>query len=697
MTDILNAAPMVIDQGTRDLSTRVVPRAALQIPQHLPKLFIFAEKGKVGPQYVDFDSVSLTQLYGDETFNVNKKYYTHQTPFLQAVASAGNNCVIHRLVAPDAKDVANLALYLDVLPTQVPLYVKNSDGSLDLDVNGAPIPQLDSNDDPILVAGHKVAWVVDKTVANVGEFQRGLLTQRNGLQVAGAVQSTQYPIFEFAAADAGEAGNKLAVRLFSALESDIVPFPSNILNDGKMYPFYFQMVKLVDTLTGKTNSVLNSFGSQYAKFIAQEKGTDPASGAVIDLEKTVTDQYINLPTAQSTDLGSVFVYHENLTEVLTAIYDAEKVISDSTRDSVINNTAQNIYALNFLSFTSSNGSPYQTAKLVDLVGSIRLTKNTNLFLSGSTDGTINAALLDSLVAADMDNYNNSLHEYNDLVMHPESMIYDSGFTLATKKTLAKFISRRKDTFVAWSTFAHDAPSITLADQYSVGVALKTMIELYPESATFGTPVMRGIICGGSGELINSLYTKRVPLTYEVAYKSARYMGAKNGAWKNGFAFDRAPLSIVTQLKNIDVTWVPASTRNTLWSTGLNFVLNYQVGTQFFPALQTVYENDTSVLNSYFTAVAIAYLNKVAHAAWREFSGSISLTNAQLEEQVNLFVSNMVKDKFDGKFVIQPNATVTEMDNLRGYSWTLPIKIYANNMKTVMTTYVEAYRMTDLAA
>ena len=697
MTDILNAAPMVIDQGTRDLSTRVVPRAALQIPQHLPKLYIFAEKGKVGPQYVDFDDVSLTQLYGDETFNVNKKYYTHQSPFLQAIASAGNNCVIHRLVAPDAKDVANLALYLDVLPTQVPLYMKNSDGSLDLDSAGQPQPVLDSSDNPVLVAGYKLAWVIDKTVANVGEFQRGLLTQRNGLQVDGATQSTQFPIFEFAAADAGEAGNKLAIRLFSALESDIVPFPSNILNDGKMYPMYFQMVKLVDQLTGKTNSVLNSFGAQNAKFIAKSKGTDPASGAVIDLEKIVTDQYINLPVAQSTDLGSVYVYHENLAQLLGQFYDAEKIISDSSRDSVINTAEANHYALNFLSFTSSNGSPYQTLKLVDLVGSVRLTKNTNLFLSGSTDGTINAALLDSLVAADVDNYNNSLHEYNDLVMHPESMIYDSGFTLATKKALAKFISRRKDTFVAWSTFAHDAPSLTLADQYSVGVALKTMIELYPESATFGTPVMRGIICGGSGELINSLYTKRVPLTYEVAHKAARYMGAKNGAWKNGFAFDRAPLSIVTQLKNIDVTWVPASTRNTLWSTGLNFVLNYQVGTQFFPAIQTVYENDTSVLNSFFTAVAIAYLNKVAHAAWREFSGSISLTNAQLEEQVNLFVAAMVKDKFDGKFVIQPNATVTELDNLRGYSWTLPIKIYANNMKTVMTTYVEAYRMTDLAA
>ena len=170
-----------------------------------------------------------------------------------------------------------------------------------------------------------------------------------------------------------------------------------------------------------------------------------------------------------------------------------------------------------------------------------------------------------------------------------------------------------------------------------------MMELYPESATFGTSVMRGMITAGSGYLINSLYTKRVPLTYEIVIKASRYMGASNGAWKSGFAFDRAPLNLVTEIKNIDVTWVPASTRNTLWAVGLNFVLNYQVRTQFFPALQTVYENDTSVLNSFFTVVAISYLNKIAHAAWREFSGSVSLTNAQLEEKVNNFILHPAAD------------------------------------------------------
>jgi hypothetical protein len=208
--------------------------------------------------------------------------------------------------------------------------------------------------------------------------------------------------------------------------------------------------------------------------------------------------------------------------------------------------------------------------------------------------------------------------------------------------------------------------------------------------------MRGVIMGGSGTLIGSKYPYRVTTTYEILDKASAYMGAADGAWKTGFIFDKAPNSILTKLTNIDVTWVPASTRNTLWNVGLNFVLNYQIRSQFFPAIQTVYENDTSVLNSFFTAVAISYLNKVAHAAWREFSGSISYTNAQLEEKVNTFVANAVKDKFDGKFIIIPNATVTEFDALRGYSWTLAIKIGANNMKTVMTTYVEAYRMEDLA-
>jgi hypothetical protein len=173
------------------------------------------------------------------------------------------------------------------------------------------------------------------------------------------------------------------------------------------------------------------------------------------------------------------------------------------------------------------------------------------------------------------------------------------------------------------------------------------------------------------------------------------MGAANGALRNGFMFDKQPLSIIEELKDLDVTWLPASTRNNFWSYGLNFILKNSTRSYFLPAIKTVYNDDTSILNSYFTAMVLAYVNKIAHAAWRQFSGTVSFTNAQLEEKINEFVFNNTKDRFDNKYVIIPNATVTEMDAVRGYSWTLPIKVYGNNMKTVMTTYTESYRMEDL--
>lgn len=692
MIDIKNAAPMVIDLGTNDRSTTTPLVSSLVTPQHLPKFYIFAEKGPIGPTFIDFSQDTLTNLYGDATFDPAKKYYTHQTPFLQVVASAANNCVVHRLSTVDSKDRANIVLYLDVLPTQVPIYQKNTDGSLKLDNSGNPLTVKDSNNDDITVAGFKVCWVTDFTQATLGQYAIGQKLTRNGVQTEGGVQSVQYPIFELCADNAGEYGHKLGVRLYAAAQSDQYPFPANYLNDSKVYPYYFQAVKLLDEVSGKVLPFVNGYGSQFSRFATLEGATDPTSGLVVDFDKTVTEQYIIKNYNGSTGIGEVHSYFENIDTVLGLFYDAEKVISDPYRDSVINNSADNRHAFNFVSFTSSNNSPYQTVKQVTVSNSVRLTKYTNLFLRGSYDGVISNQLLDELVADDMNLYDSPTSDYNDLVMHPESIIYDSGFALTTKKTLPKFISRRKDTFVVLSTFSHTNQADLLADQFSVGVALKTMMELYPESDTFGTPVMRGIIMGSSGVIINSPYKKRVPLSYELAYKASRYMGSSNGAWKNGFAFDRAPLSIITQLKDIDSTWVPSVTRNAMWAVGLNFPLNYKVKTQFFPALQTVYENDTSVLNSFFTAVAVSYLNKIAHAAWREFTGSISLTNAQLEQSVNNYVNSLIKDKFDGKFVITPAAKVTEADALRGYSWTLPIKISANNMKSVMVTHVESYRM-----
>jgi hypothetical protein len=148
------------------------------------------------------------------------------------------------------------------------------------------------------------------------------------------------------------------------------------------------------------------------------------------------------------------------------------------------------------------------------------------------------------------------------------------------------------------------------------------------------------------------------------------------------------------MKDVSIPYTGLTIRNKDWDVGLNYALRYDRDSMFFPALKTVYDDDSSVLNSFITVMAICELNKIAHMAWREYSGISSLTSAQLHQRVKEFVLAKVEGVFDDRFIINPVPYNTTSDDARGYSWTLPIEIYAPNMKTVMTTYVKAYRIED---
>ena len=237
--------------------------------------------------------------------------------------------------------------------------------------------------------------------------------------------------------------------------------------------------------------------------------------------------------------------------------------------------------------------------------------------------------------------------------------------------------------------------MTASQENSLAVSLRTYAQMYPESEYFGTGVCRALIMGRDGKLRSSNWDNRVPVTMEVASKAAAYMGASNGIWKNGFHFDGAPGSILTEIYDVNVTYTPPAARNRDWDAGLNWVQSYDRSSLFIPALKTVYGNDTSVLTGWLTVMAIVEINKVCMRAWRHFSGVQNLTNAQLADRVNRFIADRLRGRFDGRFVMEPQTVFTAADLARGYSWTTYVKIYAPNMKTVMTTYVEAYRREDL--
>lgn len=688
---IVNGAPMVIEYGTQDLSTRQLPREAEAIPQHLPKFFLFAQKGPTDPQLVV--GAERTRVFGEQTFNLRSKFANHATVFANQVNAQDNACMIQRVIPEDAGPEATMVAWVDVLPTTVDLYQRNSDGSIKLTALGDPIVAGS-------VQGFKVKWVVTHhaDAEDAQSFGQQTISPGDQTDPLTNVQSQRYPVFELKSSSIGSDGNLAGIRLWAPTTKTVSSMPGKMMNTHHAYPYFISVIRRPDAQSSP-KVVETLFGEQKLMVTFKKDTVDPLTDKQLYIGEILISSYENLTDLrypkQFGDFGQLSVYEDSIDTLLGMFHAAELPFLDGFSDFTADASEKHLF--NFLSGVTSNNTPYHSFVFVDSVNTVRFSEYTNVFAAGGSDGTLSDAVFATLVKNEMEAYLDPNSPVQELAVNVESIVYDSGFPMETKYALCSFIAQRKDTFVVLSTHDVNDRVLSASEEHSLAIALRTRLQMYPESDYFGTPVMRGMIVGRCGKLRNSQYTKYLPLTLEVAIKSARYMGAGSGRWTNGSHFDGSPGSVVDFMSDISVTWVPASVRNRNWDVGLNWVQAYDRRSYFFPALKTVYDDDTSVLNSYFTALAIGQLNKVAHATWREFSGVSHLTNAQLAQRVNDFVNARTQNRFDERFVIRPEAQFTDMDLLRGFSWTLPIKLYSANLKTVMTTFVQAYRIEDLAA
>lgn len=693
--NIINAAPMAILRGTQDLSTRQLTPVAEAVPQHLPKIYIYAKKGPTTPTLVVGDS--RTQIYDVDSFDLRKKWANHATVLSNAVNAEGNAQMLQRIIPTDAAPEASFYLSLDVLPTQLPVYERNDDGTFRTDSTGAKVAtNLTAN-------GYKVKWVVDSYPANVARQAFGQTSASAGDQVDATTgtQSIRYNILELKASSIGANGNNSGIRLWAPNELSQEAINTKVLTKELAYPFKISVINRA-LPTSTPAIVYSQFGEKSLTFTLKPGVIDPVTDKELYIGTTFLNSYQNVTDPKYPpvigDFGAIAIHDVNIALLSKKFYDAEIAnASEYAVDFTPGGAVGEEFCFNIIGGTSSNGAPYDTFSFDSGAGAIRLGELTNIFAANGSDGTMDDASFAVSVAAEVAKYGDTSSDLQDTAINVESIIYDSGFPLATKYALCNFIAVRKDTFVVLATHDVNETDLSASEEHSLAIALRTRLQMFPESDYFGTPVMRGMIMGRSGKLLNSQYAKHVPSTIEIATKSARYMGAGDGRWKSGFNFDGAPGSIISSMAEFNVTSTPATARNKDWDAGLNWIQAYDRRSFFFPALKTVYNDDTSVLNSYFTAMAICQINKVTQAVWRQFSGVSGLTNAQLVQKVNEETSKRLNNRFDNRYIIQPDAYFTDADLQRGYSWTLPVKIYAPNTMTVMTTSVHAYRAGDLTA
>lgn len=683
MVSFTNAAPQGILRGIKDESGREAVIESELIPSHLPHLFTFAERGPLEPQLVSGDA--LAQAFGITSFDERSKFATHQTPFINTINGEGNSMMVQRLVPEDAGDPASIRLYLDIVSDLLFQYQRNPDNTYYYDANGNKVQVA------VSVQGYRARWVLEKIPE--GENIGTATPRAGGLVSHDGTQSTMYPIMDLVVSSQGSYGSRIGIRLSSPTTLSNQSIDDNTATEQKTYLYRLAMVERAENMTSP-NVVETVFGERFVDFSFKEGAINPRTEVELFIDDVVLQSW-NTPAENGMPekvgpFNKLHTYHNYIDDVLTMVHAEELPYG------TVGESEDDKHIFNLLNGHDINNIPYFTYYVEGPAnGGLLLTESSTHYAQGGSDGTMTNDVFDALVANETSNYGSLSYPFLDTAIYPQSVIYDSGFKLETKRKLLTVIGKRKDMYVILSTQDVSLPKNNAAEESSLAVALRTAARMYPESEIYGTSVCRALIIGHAGYLVNSRWKKLTPLTLEFARMCARYMGAGTGVWNSQWAFDMPPLNQISMFRDVNNTFKPMTVRTRDWSNGLVWAQAYDRRSLFFPAFQTVYDDDSSILNSFFNMAIAVELEKVADKVWRDLSGISSLTNSQFIDRSNRLIVERTRGRFDDRVIIEAETFLTPNDSKRGYSWSCNIIMYGNNMKTVGSFTIISRRREDL--
>lgn len=678
---IKNAAPQLVFWGIDDQSGRLVSSAAEAAPIHTPFSYGFFQKGPTDVMFVD--GAALKKIYGDASFDYRGPYVTHSTPFINGFARYANVQAVKRL-KPANSATATLQLGLELLPTAVPTYERNEDGTYKLDALSQPI-----------ATGSTVQGYIGRWTAKVVSGEIGTSTQGVGQLVEGDTQSVFYPLMDFRCSSFGDHGNNTGIRIFPRLTTGLTPVDEEVVMDQSAFLYGMQIMQRASTTA--TPSVLRTLTNALSVDFALKAGAyNKFTEAELYWDEVVLSNWRNVKQGEYGPFDAAYLYTENLEAVLTAIMTAEYAVNP---DRFANGVVKDLYLINPLTATFVDGVPYESLIVQGVLdGGIEFDSISTHYLLGGADGTLGNAAFNELVAAELANWNDGDEIYEDLAKYPFSAMYDSGFDIATSKLLPRVLSIRPDVHIALACQDVTRKANTADEDSSIGAALRTAISAYPESTVFGTTARRGIVVEHSGYCADdTTYKGMLPGTYEVAMKRARYLGSSDGIMKSRWAYDQETSKIITYLSDVTNLDKKQNVRNADWDRGLVYFVNYDHNRGMVPYVRTICDDDTSVLTSDLVMQIAAHCNKVAFWVWRDLVGNGKLSDELFIQRSNEKIQEYTNGRFDGRCRIVPETYYSTVDTQRGFSYSCRIHIYAPNTKLVGAVAIVTHRLADLQA
>jgi hypothetical protein len=588
-----NAAPRMVFEGLRDESIRAVPNVPLQVPTHLPIALIRSGWGLEVDQLVAGNQ--WLDLYGSDVFNERSKYYTHANRNADVINRRGNKQLAIRIVSEDAPMPAGFRHQIEAVAEDIKLYERNSDGTYKVGADGKRIETGQ------VTRGVKLRHLIEPIMDATGDefVELGQASQREGTLISTATgeASIIFPVQEYRRPCRGVRGNLGGIRLSAPNIRSAGGTRDDLIERERGFLYRIQFVERPDDRSSPLVKPTIA-GEQSVMFSYKDDFFDSKTNVEYGIDQVLMQKYNAEGVNGGPDTVGVFsdyhVYRDDLEALMTMIYNAEKsfgTVGDRTLE-------EDLHLVNFLTAVSWQGVPYHSVELLGPAdGGVHFTENTVHYAVGGGDGDLSAEAFDRAVGLFFDGFDTNEMRLWDPYRVPASVIYDSGFSLETKLKMLRVLGIRDDIWLNMQTQVDGEPLNTEEEDYSIGVAIKNRALSYPESVVHGTEALRCIIVSGAGRRNDFKTMKPISFNLKVADDFANYMGASNGIWNSVASPDEPENNGIRGYTRTNARSKTDPVVDNFWDNGIIYAQYRDRSELFIPAYQTVYPEDTSVLNS----------------------------------------------------------------------------------------------------
>jgi hypothetical protein len=668
----MKAHPRIQFLGIQDQSIPVQEPSTETAPQHLPLFMGPAAWGDTKATYND--GTLFTRRYHESTLDLRGKYLTHSTPYISGCLGAPNPIFFKRLEMPGS-ETAGLSIAHDVLETEIPLYEVDEDGHFITD-EGDLVPTGETT----------MGLSIIPIVTNLDFSTMGDGTKVPGIQTVNGVTSQIYKLLDLPGRFFGSLGNGIGIRLSSPKTNSTDPVDIDSMLEQNAY-FHRLSVVLKEDPRYSANVWKTFYGARSIDFTLKPDAYHPTSNKDLYLPLSYENEYVNEATDVNGPFGDMFVYQDNIDELLGKMQTLESAVN-----SRVDSDPDKMYLMNLFNASDYNGIPYRA---IALDGSLNnypeFTEINTHYLVGGSDGTLTQEAVEAEIANQLRNFGTLEDNFKDIAQFPFTCFYDTGFGLDTKYAMAEILAARSDMDILPVAYIASESRPTVSSEISITTALRARYRLVPESTVYGTSTCRVTIMAGSARILNSTYPKYVPSNYELMMKRAKYMGSADGLRKDSENYTVHPKNKIEYLRSEDITdtWVEPGVRNQQWTVGLTNIHSSGMKEKFIPAFQTIYDSSESTLNSERIMTITGVVKRIAFRVWVELVGNDSLTEEQFIERSNTRIAELCLNRFGKNILIRPE---TYFENNERATWNTKVHIgsphqrIANNVSVVTHAY-----------